>query len=99
MRVAEAVGLELVDVDIQRPRLLGIADENGPVGGDLVGRVAPHELVGRLVDDGCRVEFDRLGRSGEAQGRDGDGKLDTSDKLKTWPGEAIGHIHLPWSGS
>jgi len=33
MRVAEAVGLELVDIDIQAARLLGVAVKDGAVGG------------------------------------------------------------------
>jgi hypothetical protein len=87
VRVAEAVGLELVDVDVQ-PGLGRIAVKDGLVGGDLVGRVAPVELLGRLGDDGRGVELDGAAGGHKAQGGNGDGEL------KTQQGEAIRHIHL-----
>jgi hypothetical protein len=89
VRTAEAIRLELVDVDVQRAGLLGVAIEHRPVGRDLVGRIGPHELIGRLEDDGLGIELGRLGRGREAQGRGTDGEC------KTQAGEAVGHFRLP----
>ncbi len=89
VRTAEAVRLELVDVDVERAGLLRIAVEHGAVGLDLVGRIGPHELVRRLEDDGLGVELGRLGRGREAQSRCAHGEC----KMKA--GRSVGHFRLP----
>src|SRR5438067_1829448 len=67
MRVAEAAGLELVDVDV-KPRLVRIAVKNGLIRRRLVGRVSPLELVGRHIGDGRRIKLDGAARTDKAQG-------------------------------
>jgi hypothetical protein len=67
VRVAEAVRLELVDVDVEAARLVGIALQDHLIGCGLIGRITPFELVRGLERDRGRVEFNRLGRRREAQ--------------------------------
>src|SRR5437588_2309754 len=66
MRVAEAAGLELVDVDV-KPCLVRIAVKNGLIRRGLVGRVSPLELIGRHIGDGRRIKLDRAARTDKAQ--------------------------------
>src|SRR2546423_10644933 len=88
VRVAEAVGFELVDDDI-KPGLAQIAVENGLIGRDLVGRVSPLELVGRDGGDRRRIEFDGGRRSDKAQSRSRDRKREVRQNV------AMGHFSLP----
>src|SRR5262245_53010684 len=73
VRIAEAAGLELVDVDVELASLARIAQEIDLVGGDPVGRVSPLELLRRHNRHNRRIELDGAGGHGNAHdgGRNG----------------------------
>src|SRR5262249_42087192 len=68
VRVAHAVGLELVELDVEAASLGRIAYQNGCVGGGLIGRITPFELVGGLEGDRGGIELDSVRGCGKTKG-------------------------------
>src|SRR5215471_13061349 len=66
VRIAEAAGLEFVDVDVELAGLARIANEIDLIGGNPVGRVSPLELLGRQNRHSRRIELDGVAGVGEA---------------------------------
>src|SRR5262245_34585100 len=72
VRIAEAAGLELVDVNVELTGLARVAEEIGLIGGDPIGRISPLELLGRHIRHGCRIELDGVAGCSDAHdGRNG----------------------------
>ncbi len=92
MRIAEAAGLERVDIDIKFG-LVRVAVKDGLIGRGLAGRIAPFELVGRHVGDGRRIEF------GGAAGDDKAESCSRNRKCKMRQNAAIGHFSLPYANA
>src|SRR5438270_8655609 len=91
VRIAEAAGLELVDVDVELAGLARIAMEINLIGGDPVGRVAPLELLGRHNSHSRRIELDRVAGRGDAHDDSRNGKREVRQRM-LW-----GHWVLPVS--
>ncbi len=89
VRIAEAAGLELVDIDVKFG-LVRVAVKDGLIGRDLVGRIAPLELVGRHIGDGRRIEFDGAACRDKAQSCGRDRKCDRKRKMRQ--SATIGHF-------
>src|SRR5712671_853089 len=92
VRIAEAAGLELVDVDVELAGLARIAMEIDLVGGDPVGRVSPFELLRRHKRHSRRIKLDSVGgRGGEAHDGSRNGKREVRQRM------LCGHWFLPVS--
>src|SRR5262245_59199114 len=65
VRIAEAAGLEPVDVDVELPGLARIAKEIDLIGGNPVGRVSPFKLLRCQNGHNRRIKLDGVGGGGE----------------------------------
>src|SRR5215510_14880275 len=80
VRIAEAAGLELVDVNVELTGLARVAEEIGLIGGDPIGRISPLELLGRHRRHGCRIELDGVGGHSDAH----DGGRNSKREVRQW---------------
>src|SRR5882672_318375 len=81
VRIAEAAGLELVDVDVEPAGLARIAKEIDLIGGDPVGRVSPFELLRRHKRHSRRIELDSVAGGGEARDGGRNGKHEVRQRM------------------
>src|SRR5262249_58662146 len=66
VRIAEAAGLELVDVDVELTGLARIAEEISLIGSNPIGRISPLELLKRHNGHNRRIELDGMAAGCEA---------------------------------
>src|SRR5689334_2399620 len=90
VRIAEAAGIELVDVDVELAGLARIANEIDLIGGDPVGWISPFELLGRQNRHGRRIELDGVSGRRETHG-------ERNGKRKVRQRMLCGHWLLPES--
>src|SRR5215470_18909941 len=81
VRIGEAAGLELVDVDVELASLARIAEQIDLVGGDPVSRVPPLELLGRHNRHDHRIELDGVGGAGETDDGDRNGASEIRQRM------------------